>query len=58
MQRRHLLQAGAAALAAPYVHAQPAWPSGPVRIVVGFPPGGKPTMMRTGPVGQAGWACT
>lgn len=40
MQRRHLLQAGAAALAAPFVHAQPAWPSGPVRIIVGFPPGG------------------
>lgn len=40
MQRRHLLQAGAAALATPFVHAQPAWPSGPVRIVVGFPPGG------------------
>ena len=40
MQRRHLLKASAAALAAPLVHAQPAWPSGPVRIIVGFPPGG------------------
>jgi tripartite-type tricarboxylate transporter receptor subunit TctC len=40
MQRRILIQAGAAALAAPAVWAQPAWPSGPVRIIVGFPPGG------------------
>ena len=41
MRRRHLLQAAAAALAAPAVWAQtPAWPSGPVRIIVGFPPGG------------------
>jgi tripartite-type tricarboxylate transporter receptor subunit TctC len=40
MQRRILIQAGAAALAAPAVWAQPAWPNGPVRIVVGFPPGG------------------
>jgi len=40
MQRRHLLKASAAALAAPLVHAQPAWPNGPVRIIVGFPPGG------------------
>ncbi len=40
MQRRILIQAGAAALASPAVWAQPAWPSGPVRIVVGFPPGG------------------
>src|SRR5687768_13719309 len=42
MQRRLLLQAGtaAAALAAtPALRAQ-AWPSGPIRIVVGFPPGG------------------
>jgi tripartite-type tricarboxylate transporter receptor subunit TctC len=40
MQRRILVQAGAAALAAPAVWAQPAWPNGPVRIIVGFPPGG------------------
>jgi tripartite-type tricarboxylate transporter receptor subunit TctC len=43
MQRRTLIQAAgasAAALAAPMLRAQPAWPNGPVRIVVGFPPGG------------------
>lgn len=42
MQRRLMLQAGAAAAASiafPSVRAQ-AWPSGPIRIVVGFPPGG------------------
>jgi len=42
MQRRTLLQAGGAAvatLAAPRLLAQE-WPSAPVRIVVGFPPGG------------------
>jgi len=43
MQRRSLIQAAGAAAAAtlgvPRVFAQE-WPSGPVRIVVGFPPGG------------------
>ncbi|VTU41302.1 Argininosuccinate lyase [Variovorax sp. PBS-H4] len=42
MQRRSLIQAAGAAavtLGVPRVFAQ-AWPSGPVRIVVGFPPGG------------------
>ena len=43
MQRRTLIQAAGATLAglaAPAIRAQAAWPSGPVRIVVGFPPGG------------------
>lgn len=41
MKRRTLMQGAAAALAAPSaVFAQTGWPSGPVRIVVGFPPGG------------------
>jgi tripartite-type tricarboxylate transporter receptor subunit TctC len=42
MQRRSLIQAAGAAaatLGVPRVFAQE-WPSGPVRIVVGFPPGG------------------
>ncbi|MBI3368045.1 MAG: tripartite tricarboxylate transporter substrate binding protein [Burkholderiales bacterium] len=40
MQRRHFLHAAALASTAPAAWAQPAWPTGPVRIVVGFPPGG------------------
>jgi tripartite-type tricarboxylate transporter receptor subunit TctC len=40
MQRRHLIQAAAATIAAPAAWAQATWPSGPVRIIVGFPPGG------------------
>ncbi|MGX9965642.1 tripartite tricarboxylate transporter substrate binding protein [Roseomonas sp. F4] len=39
LTRRVLLAAGAA-LAAPAIRAQPAWPSGPIRIVAPFPPGG------------------
>ncbi|MBP5989816.1 MAG: tripartite tricarboxylate transporter substrate binding protein [Piscinibacter sp.] len=42
MQRRSILKAAAGAattLAVPQVFAQP-WPSGPIRIIVGFPPGG------------------
>ena len=42
MQRRTLLQAVAgtvATLGAPRLYAQ-VWPSGPIRIIVGFPPGG------------------
>ncbi|WP_315127761.1 tripartite tricarboxylate transporter substrate binding protein [Comamonas antarctica] len=42
MQRRHFLQTGALALAASAagVHAQPNWPSKPIRLIVPFPPGG------------------
>jgi tripartite-type tricarboxylate transporter receptor subunit TctC len=40
MQRRHFIQSGAAVIASPAAWAQSAWPSAPVRIVVGFPPGG------------------
>ena len=41
MQRRQFIQAAgiAAATFVPIVRAQ-SWPSGPIRIVVGFPPGG------------------
>ena len=39
MQRRTLITAAAATLAAPMIKAQ-TLPNGPVRIVVGFPPGG------------------
>jgi tripartite-type tricarboxylate transporter receptor subunit TctC len=44
MQRRTLIQGAAASLALPLgltqARAQAAWPTGPVRIIVGFPPGG------------------
>lgn len=42
MQRRPLLAlaAAGAGLAAPAVHAQPAWPARPVRVIVPFTPGG------------------
>jgi tripartite-type tricarboxylate transporter receptor subunit TctC len=39
MKRRTFAAGAAVALAAPSVFAQ-AWPNGPVRLVVGFPPGG------------------
>jgi len=39
IQRRTFITASAATLGAPQAFAQ-AWPTGPVRIIVGFPPGG------------------
>ena len=40
MERRTLLAAAGLSLAAPAVLAQEAWPSRPIRLVVGWPPGG------------------
>ena len=40
MHRRTLLAAAATSIAAPGLRAQGAWPTRPLRLVVGFPPGG------------------
>ncbi|VTU16545.1 Bug family tripartite tricarboxylate transporter substrate binding protein [Variovorax sp. RA8] len=45
MQRRHFIASALAATGAPLVGAQSPLPSGPVRIVVGFPPGGGTDVM-------------
>lgn len=45
MQRRHFLTAALAAGSAPWAHAQATLPEGPVRILVGFPPGGGTDVM-------------
>jgi len=39
MQRRHFTAALAATIAAPFARAQ-SWPSRPIRVLVGYPPGG------------------
>lgn len=39
MQRRHFTAALAATVTAPFAHAQ-SWPSRPIRVLVGYPPGG------------------
>ncbi|WP_326539597.1 Bug family tripartite tricarboxylate transporter substrate binding protein [Pseudorhodoferax sp.] len=45
MQRRHFIASGLAACSLPLVHAQAPLPAGPVRIVVGFSPGGGTDVM-------------
>jgi tripartite-type tricarboxylate transporter receptor subunit TctC len=41
MKRRDLLAVAASAVAAPWVHAQAAWPTrGPIRLICQYPPGG------------------
>ena len=41
MKRRDLLAVAASAVAAPWVHAQAAWPTrGAIRLICQYPPGG------------------
>ena len=40
MRRREFIASSVAALAAPAVVAQPAWPTKPIRMVIPYPPGG------------------
>jgi len=40
MQRRHFTAALAATVAAPFARAQAAWPARPIKVLVGYPPGG------------------
>ena len=45
MQRRHFIATALAAAATPLVRAQSPLPTGPIRIIVGFPPGGGTDVM-------------
>jgi tripartite-type tricarboxylate transporter receptor subunit TctC len=45
MQRRHFIATALAATATPLVRAQSPLPAGPIRIIVGFPPGGGTDVM-------------
>ena len=45
MQRRHFITSSLAACSLPLVHAQSPLPAGPIRIVVGFAPGGGTDVM-------------